>query len=46
MKVHKFIVIVGMLKFGTEIEASTEKEAIKIINKLYPKQEGYKYILL
>lgn len=46
MKTYHFLVRLGNIKLTIDIEARSEKQAIKIIQKEYPSEDGYSYILL
>jgi hypothetical protein len=46
MQTYNFIVMIGKNQFGLDVNAYTEDEAIDIIQKEYPIEQGYRYILL
>ena len=46
MKTYNFIIEIGSISFGLEVNAYSENEAIDIIQKEYPYSEGYRYVLI
>lgn len=46
MNTYNFLIILGKTQFDVEVNSKTEDEAIDIIRKEYPIDEGYYYILM
>lgn len=46
METYNFIVTIGNMQFGIDIDACSEDEAIDIVQKEYPIDEGYHYMLI
>jgi len=46
MHTYNFIIINGKINFNLDVDAKTEDEAIDIVRREYPIDDGYRYILL
>ena len=46
IKTYNFLILIGKTQLQVDIDAYTEDEAIDIIQKEYPIDEGYHYILI
>lgn len=46
MNTYNFLVRMGSVQYGIEVNATTEEEAIEILCNEYSPEEGWSYMLL